>query len=81
LANCRSLQRPLGVDEYLRESSDEDLNGFFPDAVYIKTRTQTFNAYHYYLIKDGLIWYKSIDKTKKPFEWTLFEKTGLPHNI
>jgi hypothetical protein len=31
------------------------------------------------LIKDGLIWYKSIDDAKEPSEWTLFEKTGLPH--
>jgi hypothetical protein len=80
LTNCRTLQMPLEVDEYLNAPSEEDINGFFPREVYIKTRTQTFNAYHYYLIKDGLIWYKSIDETKEPFEWTLFGKTGLPHD-
>jgi hypothetical protein len=80
LAGCRSLETPLEAGKYLREAQDEDINGIFPDAVYIKTRTQTFNSYHYYIIQDGLIWYKSIDNTKEPREWTLFEKTGLPHN-
>ncbi|MDR0585079.1 MAG: hypothetical protein LBG57_12160 [Treponema sp.] len=57
-----------------------DINGLFPEAVYIKTRTQTFNAYHYYILNDGLIWYKSIANGKKPAGWTLFQRTGLPHN-
>ncbi|MDR0685284.1 MAG: hypothetical protein LBF83_09170 [Spirochaetaceae bacterium] len=58
----------------------ESINGVFPEAVYIKTRAQTFNSYHYYVLNDGLIWYKSIDGAEEPVEWTLFEKTGLPHN-
>jgi hypothetical protein len=65
--------------------SAEDINGpvstgAFPDAVYIKTRTQTFNTYHYYILRDGLIWYKNIVPEKEPKDRTLFEKTGLPHN-
>gem|GEM_PF-834448 len=59
--------------------SSENINGIFPEAVYIKTKTQTFNTYHYYVINDGLIWYKSIDPNVEPKEWTLFMKTGLPH--
>jgi hypothetical protein len=59
----------------------EDINGIFPDAVHIKTKTQTFNSYHYYILRDGLIWYKSIDPEKKLENWTLFEKAGLPHNF
>ncbi|MDR2047969.1 MAG: hypothetical protein LBP69_00795, partial [Treponema sp.] len=79
----------LGEDIYSRKTGPqsretsygtEDINGVFPEAVYIKTRTQTFNSYHYYLVKDGLIWYKSIDPAKDPKNWTLFQKTGLPHN-
>ena len=58
----------------------ENINGNFPEAVYIKTRTQTFNRYHYYILHDGRIWYKSIDPQKEPQGWTLFTKTGLPHN-
>jgi hypothetical protein len=56
-----------------------DINGEFPEAVYIKTRTQTFNSYHYYILDDGLIWYKSIDKHKEPKNWTLFRNRGLPY--
>ncbi|MDR0758916.1 MAG: hypothetical protein LBF74_02255, partial [Treponema sp.] len=61
-------------------ADDENINGVFPEAVYIKTRAQTFNTYHYYILNDGLIWYKSIDGAKEPAGWTLFDKTGLPHN-
>ncbi|MDR3336399.1 MAG: hypothetical protein LBT16_04265 [Treponema sp.] len=58
----------------------EDINGYFPDTVYIKTRTQTFNAYHYYLLQEGRIWYKSIDRSVEPKDWTIFDRTGLPHS-
>jgi hypothetical protein len=58
----------------------ENINGVFPEAVYIKTRTQTFNAYHYYILNNGQIWHKSIDGGQEPAEWTLFRETGLPHN-
>jgi hypothetical protein len=58
-----------------------DINGIFPEAVYIKTPTQTFNAYHYYILNNGLIWYKSINSEKKPREWTPFKNTGLPHDF
>jgi hypothetical protein len=76
----------LGEDIYSRKtgpqsiSSAENINGVLPEAVYIKTRTQTFNRYHYYILYGGLIWYKSIDGAKKPSGWTLFTQTGLPHN-
>jgi hypothetical protein len=56
----------------------EDINGNFPEAVYIKTRTQTFNTYHYYILKDGLIWYKNRNPEQEPREWALFFGTGLP---
>ncbi|MDR2551562.1 MAG: hypothetical protein LBD31_00115 [Treponema sp.] len=59
---------------------NEDINGNFPEAVYIKTRTQTFNTYHYYILNGGLIWYKSVNPGQEPKHWTLFAKTGLPHN-
>jgi len=65
----------LGPNDYAQRTSEsfseeiyntENINGIFPEAVYIKTKTQTFNLYHYYIIKDGLIWYKSIDSEKEP---------------
>jgi hypothetical protein len=79
LSGCVSLA--TGPREmFLREPVEEAINGIFPEAVYIKTRTQTFNTYHYYILNEGLIWYKSRDSEKEPFDWTLFQKTGLPHN-
>ncbi|MDR2418871.1 MAG: hypothetical protein LBD79_07430 [Treponema sp.] len=60
--------------------NNEDINGDFPEAIYIKTKTQTFNTYHYYLVRDGFIWYKSIDPEKTPKDWALFDGTGVPHN-
>ena len=60
--------------------NSEDINGNFPEAIYIKTKTQTFNTYHYYLVRDGFIWYKSIDPEKAPKDWVLFGGTGVPHN-
>lgn len=71
---------PLGPDFSVLPEHTGDINGVFPDAVYIKTRTQTFNTYHYYILHEGLIWYKSIETDKEPKAWTRFEKTGLPHN-
>ncbi|MCL1837228.1 MAG: hypothetical protein FWG46_06760 [Treponema sp.] len=59
-------------------NSAEDINGNFPEAVYIKTKTQSFNQYHYYILDEGKIWYKSIDPEKEPQNWALFTKTGLP---
>ena len=69
------------IPGFPRESYEkENINGDFPEAVYIKTRTQSFNTYHYYVLKDGLIWYKGITKDSGPEDWTLFMETGLPHN-
>ena len=67
---------PFSVEIY----NAENINGIFPETVYIKTRTQTFNLYHYYILHDGLIWYKSIDPEQEPINWTLFPKNGLPRN-
>jgi hypothetical protein len=88
LCSC-ATSGPRGEDGFpaARQYDREDINGVFPDAVYIKTRTQTFNAYHYYILYQGLIWYKSIDGSnaggdgKGPQNWALFQKTGLPRNF
>ena len=58
----------------------ENINGHFPDRIWIKTRTQGFNSYFYFLISDGKIYYKSVDPQREPQDWTLLEKTGLPHH-
>ncbi len=59
---------------------EENINGDFPDIIYIKTRTQTFNTYHYYILQDGHIWYKGVTDNTGPKEWTIFRDTGLPNN-
>jgi hypothetical protein len=75
-----SFQQTVTPSTYQSIPSGEDINGSFPEAVYIKTRTQTFNSYHYYILKDGLIWYKGITADSGPQDWALFMETGLPHN-
>jgi hypothetical protein len=80
LAGCKSLTTGPLENFPFRGHEGESINGIFPDAVHIKTRTQTFNALHYYILHNGLIWYKSIDGKSEPLDWTLFQKTGLPHN-
>ncbi|GHV90391.1 hypothetical protein AGMMS50268_08940 [Spirochaetia bacterium] len=87
-AALRDLDAPV-LREYRRQNAVEDINGDFPAAVYIKTKTQTFNTYHYYILKDGLIYYKLIDpvngpfpivfgrKIKEPKEWALFDEIAL----
>jgi hypothetical protein len=54
----------LGLEDFSQKATSqfaaesynsENINGVFPDAVYIKTRTQSFNLYHYYIISDGRI--------------------------
>lgn len=77
LTACGTLRSPVETPDHDR--SGEDINGDFPEAVYIKTRTQTFNTYHYYILYDGKIWYKDRGgKGESP--WTLFQKTGLPQD-
>jgi hypothetical protein len=75
-------QKTETFDNVIREPpAGEDINGNFPEAVYIKTKTQTFNTYHYYILKDGLIWYKGLTADSGPRDWTIFMETGLPHNF
>jgi hypothetical protein len=83
LSSCAALKESnLDSDVYPYKTGDgNDINGIFPEAVYIKTPTQTFNTYHYYILNDGLIWYKSINSEKEPAEWTLFKKNGLPRDF
>jgi len=70
----------LTHENYNTENINNAAGSVFPEAVYIKTRTQTFNLYHYYIIHEGLVWYKSIDNKKEPKKWTLLSKKGIPGN-
>jgi hypothetical protein len=81
LVSCAGSKPYYSDSPFPKETSvTENINGNFPEAVYIKTRTQAFNTYHYCILHEGHIWYKSIDPQKEPKDWSLFMKTGLPHN-
>lgn len=56
----------------------ENVNGRFPERIFIKTATQTFNEYYYFLLDHGRIYCKSLDSSGDAPEWQLFRKTGLP---
>ena len=53
-----------------------NINGDFPDTVYLKTQTQTFGFEYEFILVDGRIYFKKrgTDKT----EWKLYLETGLP---
>ena len=50
---------PLGT-----QKSTTDINGIFPEQIFIKTPTQTFNRDYQFCLVDGLIYYKSLPNAK-----------------
>ena len=61
------------------QDSCENINGFFPDSIFIKTQTQTFSFEYDFLLNDGKIYYKKRDESSE--QWKLFQKTGLPFSL
>lgn len=84
--SCKSL--PLYTRHFLEcegaplaladRPSTDNVNGEFPDTIYIKTLTQTFSFEYDYLLKDGKIYYKQ--RKAGAGEWKLFKETGLPYS-
>lgn len=64
--------------------SSANVNGIFPDQVYIKTLTQSFCRDYQFCIVDGLIYYKLMpnvqysNPNKDERQWQLLGGTGLP---
>ena len=52
----------------------QDVNGFMPEKVYIRTMTQTYCKGYNFVVVDGRIYVKK----EKDSEWTLFLKKGVP---
>ena len=52
----------------------QDVNGFMPEQVYIKTMTQTYCKNYSFVVVDGRIYVKRDGDEK----WILFLKKGLP---
>ncbi len=63
----------------LQDRAGEDINGFLPKEVVVKTRTQTFCRDYEFIVVDGRIYYKGRSTAKKSPKWKLLTKTGLPH--
>jgi hypothetical protein len=59
---------------------NEDVNGFLPDEVFIKTRTQTFCVAYQFCLVDGRVYYKRLPPAGNAEKWRLLTKTGLPHS-
>jgi len=59
---------------------NEDVNGFLPDEVFIKTRTQTFCSTHQFCLVDGRIYFKRLPPEGDGDKWRLLLKTGLPRS-
>jgi len=58
--------------------SDENINGAFPDTIWIKTQTQTFSFDYEYLLFNGRIFYKKRGTDKGA--WEPFMDSGLPRS-
>lgn len=52
----------------------QDVNGFLPGSIFVRTMTQTFCKYYEFTLVDGRIYFKKPDEKK----WKLFLNTGLP---
>ncbi len=78
LASLTFLTFSLNAEEQERLLYDitdsQDVNGKFPDKVYIRTRTQSYCKYFEFVLHEGKIY------AKRPGEknWELFLKTGVP---
>lgn len=69
-----------GVSGLFQTPANEDVNGFLPDEVLIKTRTQTFCVGYQFCLVDGRIYYKRLPPEGSGEKWRLLSKTGLPHS-
>ena len=90
LFSCRSvpyLERDFleneGAPVALPDRPESDnVNGKFPEKIWIKTLTQTFGNEYEFLLDDGKIWYKKISDSRLAEDvapgWQLYLGTGLP---
>ena len=58
--------------------SSENINGDFPDTIWIKTQTQSFSFEYEFLLFNGRVYYKKRGTDKSAWEPLL--GTGLPHS-
>lgn len=63
-----------------QSNTADNLNGFLPNRIYIKTSTQTFCRDYEFSLIDGYIYYKGRSNAIEPKNWELLTGTGLPHS-
>lgn len=59
----------------------DDVNGYLPEEICLKTKTQTFNKNYQFCLVDGRIYYKGRNKNRAPYRWELMKKAGLPRCV
>lgn len=85
-AACASSDKPITAYAQDSDNSDitkpylsditlnENVNGTYPDSVFVKSLTQTFCKGYSFMLRDGKIWIKEDGDQ----QWSLLLKTGLP---
>ncbi len=72
---ARENRSSESVPEVLRDlSAVQDVNGFLPEHIEIRTMTQSYCRYYEFALVDGRIYAKKSGEN----DWKLFMKTGLP---
>lgn len=67
----------LDKNTYLKDRTlEDDVNGSYPEKIYIKTLTQTFSKEYNFILIHGKIYVKKNSDKR----WTLFKGTGLPYS-
>ena len=56
----------------------DDVNGFLPEQIYIKTGTQTYGLEYQFALVDGRIYYKAYKEGLTPTKWELLNGNGIP---
>lgn len=73
----KSIENSLNAPDSLflqDNSSEQSINGTYPEHIFIKTRTQTFTKDYEFMIRNG----KLLFKPKTENLWKLYCETGLP---
>lgn len=78
--SSESFLEKEGAPLYLQDRSPvENINGLFPETVYIKTLTQTFSFDYEFQLFNGRVYYKKRDGSK--LDWVPLLETGLPPSV
>lgn len=78
--SSKSFLEKEGAPLYLQDRNpSENINGLFPETVYIKTLTQTFSFDYEFQLYNGRVYYKKRNGNK--LDWQPLIETGLPPSV